>query len=328
MSYVVVSKIVGSAQNVTVVPRCCGLLALAQRPGHGVRVVLAPDPPVEVDLDVERAGQRVDHGDADAVQAAGDRVGIAVELAARVQDRHDHLDGGLLLHRVHVDRDAAAVVEDAHAAVVLEHHVDAGGVARHRLVDGVVHDLLDHVVQTALTGGADVHAGPLADRLEALENGDRRRAVAALLFRHGTCALLALTTSRTRHDRRRRSLLDRISRGRSGTCLHHTGAARQKCGKDTPEWLIGRRTRIWRSGDGGEGGQRALAPSRPDAGAPCIIRLAHRTPSTAPTRRSACARQWERRARRALVSRRCRGGRGRERCAGRGASSGRSARPP
>ena len=79
-----------------------------------------------------------------------------------------HLDGGLLLHRVHVDRDAAAVVGDADAAVVLQHHVDAGGVARHRLVDRVVHDLLDQVVQTALTGGADVHAGPLADRLEAL----------------------------------------------------------------------------------------------------------------------------------------------------------------
>ena len=188
MSYVVVSKIVGIGPERDRGTAVRGLLALAQRPGHGVRVVLAPHPPIEVDLDVERAGQRVDHGDADAVQAAGDRVGIAVELAARVQDRHDHFDGGLLLHRVHVDRDAAAVVGDADAAIVLEHDVDAGGVARHRLVDGVVHDLLDHVVQTALTGGADVHAGPLADRLEALENGDRRRAVAALLLRHGTCA--------------------------------------------------------------------------------------------------------------------------------------------
>ena len=91
----------GSAQNVT---RAAGLprgLALAQRAGHGARVVLAPDVPVGVDLHVERDGQRVHHGDADAVQAAGDRVGVAVELAAGVQDRHDDLDGGLLLHRVH-----------------------------------------------------------------------------------------------------------------------------------------------------------------------------------------------------------------------------------
>jgi hypothetical protein len=85
-----------------------------------------------------------------------------------VQDRHHQLDGGLLLHRVHVDRDAAAVVEHAHAAVVLQPHVDPGGEARHRLVDRVVHDLPDQVVQATLTGGSDVHAGPLADGLETL----------------------------------------------------------------------------------------------------------------------------------------------------------------
>src|SRR5699024_5607432 len=43
--------------------------------------------------------------------------------------------------------------------------------------DRVVHDLLDHVVQAALTGGADVHARALADRLEALEDGDVRGVV-------------------------------------------------------------------------------------------------------------------------------------------------------
>ena len=43
-------------------------------------------------------------------------------------------------------------------------------VAGQRLVDRVVDDLVDQVVQAALTGGADVHAGPLADRLETLED--------------------------------------------------------------------------------------------------------------------------------------------------------------
>ena len=50
--------------------------------------------------------------------------------------------------------------------------VDAGAVAGHRLVDGVVDDLPDQVVQALQAGGADVHARALADRVEALEDLD------------------------------------------------------------------------------------------------------------------------------------------------------------
>jgi hypothetical protein len=119
------------------------------------------------------------------VQAAGDRVGVAVELAAGVQNGHDDLDGGPLLDRVHADRDSAAVVDHPDPAVVLQHDLDARGVAGHRLVDGVVHDLPDQVVQPALAGGSDVHAGALAHRLQPLENRDRRRTVGVPLGSHG-----------------------------------------------------------------------------------------------------------------------------------------------
>ena len=56
--------------------------------------------------------------------------------------------------------------------------VDLGAEAGERLVDGVVDDLVDEVVQAAHAGRADVHAGPLADGLEALEDGDVLRVVA------------------------------------------------------------------------------------------------------------------------------------------------------
>jgi hypothetical protein len=106
------------------------------------------------------------------VQAARHGVGLAVELASGVQHREHHLDGGPLLHRVHADRDAAAVVDDAHAAVILQRDIDARGVSGHRLVDGVVHNLPDQVVQTAFARGPDVHAGALANRLQPLEHSD------------------------------------------------------------------------------------------------------------------------------------------------------------
>ena len=51
--------------------------------------------------------------------------------------------------------------------------------AGHGLVDGVVHDLVDEVVETSDAGGADVHPGPLADGLEALQDLD---VLCAVLF--------------------------------------------------------------------------------------------------------------------------------------------------
>jgi hypothetical protein len=44
------------------------------------------------------------------------------------------------------------------------------GLAGQRLVDGVVDDLVDEVVKAPDAGRADVHAGALADRLQALED--------------------------------------------------------------------------------------------------------------------------------------------------------------
>ena len=86
------------------------LLELALR--RAALVVLAPHVAVAADLDVQRLGQRVDDGDADAVQAAGDLVAAAVaELAAGVQDGEHDLDGRLALLLHDPDGDAAAVVD-------------------------------------------------------------------------------------------------------------------------------------------------------------------------------------------------------------------------
>ena len=112
-------------------------------------VLLAPDVALAADLDDQRLAERVDHRDADAVQAAGDLVAAAVaELAAGVQDGEHDLDGrpALLLHDP--DRDAGAVVDDGDRVVGVDGDVDARGAAGERLVDGVVDHLVDEVMQT------------------------------------------------------------------------------------------------------------------------------------------------------------------------------------
>ena len=135
---------------------------------HGMLMAVAPD------RELEPAGKRVDDRDADAVQAAGDLVGVLVEFSAGMELGHDDFGGRHAFALVDVDRYAAAVVAHRAGAVGIEGDRDFLGEAGQRLVDGVVDDLVDHVVQAgAVVGVADIHARPLAHGIEALEHLDR-----------------------------------------------------------------------------------------------------------------------------------------------------------
>ena len=140
---------------------------------HAALVGLGPLVAVAPDGERELLGERVDDGHADAVKSSRDLVAAAVaELAAGVQHGEHHLGGGplLLLHRV--NRDAAAVVGDRDAVVGMDRDLDLVGLAGQRLIDRVVHHLVDQVVEASRAGRADVHAGALADGLETLEDRD------------------------------------------------------------------------------------------------------------------------------------------------------------
>ncbi len=134
-------------------------------------VRLPVDEAAAPDLEVERFGEGVDHRDADAVQPPRHLVAVVVELAARVQHGHDHFGRGPPA-LVHVGRNAAPVVDDRDRVVDVDGDVDRVAETRERLVDGVVHHLVDQVVEPEHAGRADVHRGPLAHRLEALEDLD------------------------------------------------------------------------------------------------------------------------------------------------------------
>ena len=139
---------------------------LLQRPGRDAGLVrLRPYEALARHLNGEQVGERVHAAHADAVEAAGDLVGVLVELAARVEHGHHDLDGGQPHLRVDAHRDATPVVRDRDRVVRVDHDVNMVAVARERLVDGVVDDLVDEVVQTADAHVADVHGGALADGL-------------------------------------------------------------------------------------------------------------------------------------------------------------------
>jgi len=102
-------------------------------------------------------------------RAAGEFVAALAIFAAGVQRGEHQLDAGHAVLRVDVDGDAAAVVADGDGAVDVDGDLDAcEQIAGEMFVDGVVENLGNAVVEGALIGAADIHAGLLADGLEAL----------------------------------------------------------------------------------------------------------------------------------------------------------------
>ena len=88
-----------------------------------------------------------------------------------------------------VDGDAAAVVMHRHAVVRVQRESDAVAEPGHRLVDRVVDDLVGEVVQPALVGAPDVHAGAPAHRLQPFEDLDVAGCVPLLLRGHAAVLL-------------------------------------------------------------------------------------------------------------------------------------------
>jgi hypothetical protein len=146
-------------------------------------VALGPDRAVAPDLEVETLREGVDDRDSNAVQATGDLVAAAVaELAAGVQRGQHNLRRRLVLGLLHfLHGDPASVVDHRAAVVGMQGHRDSLRMAGDRLVHGVVHNLVDEVVQATGAGRADVHAGSLSNGLEALEDGDVLRPVGGTL---------------------------------------------------------------------------------------------------------------------------------------------------
>ena len=120
------------------------------------------------------------------MQAAGNLVGVLVEFSAGVELGHDDLGGGHAFALVDVGRNAAPVVAHRAGTVGVERDDDGFCVAGEGLVDRVIDDLVDHVVQAGtVVGVADIHARPLTDGVEALEDLDRFRVVIGRIGRGG-----------------------------------------------------------------------------------------------------------------------------------------------
>ena len=153
-------------------------LALAERVLRiALGVILREDEAVAAHFDVQLLGQRVDDGDADAVQTTGDLVAAAAEFTAGVQLGENNLDSGHALVGHHLDGDTAPVIDAGRGAVCVQRDRDLGAVPGKRFVNRVVEHLPDQVMEAASACRTDVHTGAPAHGLKAFEDGDIAGAV-------------------------------------------------------------------------------------------------------------------------------------------------------
>ncbi len=111
-------------------------------------------------------GQRIHNGYTNAVQAAGNLVGIAVKFTASVQLRHDHFSGRNAFFFVDTHRNTTAIIANRYAGIRVDCHGYRVGVTGQCFVDPVIHDLIHHMVQArAIIGITDIHARAFANRL-------------------------------------------------------------------------------------------------------------------------------------------------------------------
>src|SRR3989304_10551408 len=102
------------------------------------------------------------------MQPARDFVASPAKFTARVQDGHNHFEGGSLHLRMEIDRDAAPVVSHGYTAVLVDRDIDAVTYSRQGFVDRIIHDLINQMVQRLDIGAAHVHTWTPPDGFQAL----------------------------------------------------------------------------------------------------------------------------------------------------------------
>ena len=142
---------------------------------------------VTVYLYLQPLTQSVDNGSAHAVETAGYLVTAAAELAAGMQNGINHFQSRLAGLGLNIHRDTTAIVHNGDGIALVDDDLDLRTVAGQRLIDGVIHDLIHQMVQTAGRRGADVHTWALAHRFQTLQNLNFRSVILGFhIYRRGS----------------------------------------------------------------------------------------------------------------------------------------------
>ena len=105
-----------------------------------------------------------------------------VKFAACMKLRKYDLHARNLGFGVNVGGNAASVILDGNAPVLVYMHVDRIGIAVRGLVDCIIHDFPKNMVQPLLPRRPDIHTGAQTDCVQPFENGYIVRIILMLFF--------------------------------------------------------------------------------------------------------------------------------------------------
>ena len=120
---------------------------------------------------LERFGKGVDHRYADTMETTGYFVAIVVEFSACMEGRHDDLRCANVFFRVNVHRYASSVVPHRNGFFRMNVDMHFITMSCQRLVDGVIYQLLHHVMQACpILSITNVHARSFAYCIQASQD--------------------------------------------------------------------------------------------------------------------------------------------------------------
>ena len=114
--------------------------------------------------------QGVHDGNTNAVQTTRNLVATSSKLAASVQHREHGFQGAFARAGMHIRRDAAAVITDKRGAVFSENNRDLVAMPSQGLIHGIVHHLVNEMVEATRPCCTDVHPRALPHRFESFKD--------------------------------------------------------------------------------------------------------------------------------------------------------------
>ena len=104
------------------------------------------------------------------MKTSGNLIRFGVEFPTRVKSCHHHFRGGLFFLFMERDRDASTVVDNGHAGIHMNGHIDLRAVADNGFIDAVIHDFVNEVMKTFGSCTPDIHGRPLADGFQPFKD--------------------------------------------------------------------------------------------------------------------------------------------------------------
>jgi hypothetical protein len=140
--------------------------------GFATAVFLFVNDPVTVNFCSKMGAQGINTGYTNTVQAPRNFVRIFIEFTPGVENGHDYFQSRSFFFGMHIRWDTPAVVLNTNSVTLQNLNENLVAMTGQGFVNGIIHHLVDQVMQALDPDIPDVHGRPLAYGLKPFEDLD------------------------------------------------------------------------------------------------------------------------------------------------------------